>query len=154
MATLKLEIDNVSLNVDDRVRTLDDVLKQMLRTAGRLVEESWRQHTVGFGHYMQKPSSKGDMYKNIEAADGKRKTDAYRSVQIYPRRSITRKLRGGRTQTVTNAQKAFYLNYGTVVRGKTHVLADHWVEWTRNDSDPEALAEMERIWEKYNQKYS
>lgn len=154
MATLKIEIDDASLAIDDRLTNLDEVIDEMLEAAGKLVKASWESHTKSFGHYKEKKRSYGDMYDNIEASMTKRKTDAYRSIQVYPRRSITRRLKNGNTQKITNAQKAFYLNYGTTVRGKTHVLGDRWVEWTRSDSDPQAIAEMEKIWAKYNQKYS
>lgn len=154
MATLRIDIDDTSMVIDARLKTLDDVLNDMLSEAGKLVEEAWKDGAQRFGHYRQKPWSNGDMHDNVEAQPGKRKTQSYRDVQIYPRREITRIYGHGKSQTITNAQKAFYLNYGTVVRGKTHVLADHWVELVRQWSDPEAIAAMERIWEKYNNQNS
>lgn len=154
MATLRIDIDDITATFDNRLRTLDDVLNDMLSEAGKFVEDAWKDGANRFGHYRQKPWSDGDMHDNVEAEPGKRKTSSYRSVQIYPRRSITRIYGRGKSQTITNAQKAFYLNYGTVVRGKTHVLADHWVEQVRQWSDPEAIGIMERIWEKYNNQNS
>ena len=154
MATLRIDIDDTSMVIDARLKTLDDVLNAMLSEAGKLVDEAWKDGANRFGHNKQKDWSHGDMHDNVEAQPGKRKTSSYRSVQIYPRRSITRLYNNGKSQTITNAQKAFYLNYGTTVRGKTHVLGDKWVELVRQWSDPEAIAAMERIWEKYNNQNS
>jgi hypothetical protein len=154
MATLKISVDTAEGVFDAHLEAFPEVVTEMLEGAGEIVVRAWKSDASSIPH-----RKNGYMIDNTEAKIGLKKNDVYRCVKIYPRRKDPdpkKYMYSGSSHTkkpVTNAVKAFLLNYGTMRDGKTRIKGDHWVEHAREWSDPKALAEMERIWKKFTETF-
>ena len=151
MATLKISVDDSSQKFDAHLDAVSEVVDDMLDAAGEIVVNAWKAEANSRPHRRS-----GTMIDKTEAKAGLRKPDEYRCIKIYPRDNDPEKPpkkflygSGHEKRQVTNAVKAFLLNYGTVRDGKVRIHGDHWVERTREYSDPKALSEMDRIWKKF-----
>lgn len=155
MATLKITAETATYAFDAHLEAVPEVIDEMLDNAGMLVTDAWKAQAAAKRH-----TDTWYMYDHTEARYGLKQSDQYRCIKIYPRGNDSVKPpkkylygAGGEKRQVTNAVKAFLLNYGTVYKGKTRIHGDHWVEQAREWSDPRAMTAMESIWKKFCEKF-
>lgn len=107
---------------------------QMLREAGEVVVDAWKEAITEAGHAPPGKSGRatGDLVNSIRASAVKRKGDAYTS-EIYPHGRDRKRQR--------MAEVAFVLHYGT-----SKMKGDHFVDQAEAKAEEAVQAVMEQIW--------
>lgn len=109
---------------------------EMLGDAGKIVIQAWKDAITEAGHAPPGKSKRGTgaMIEGIKATAIKKNGDAY-TCSVYPH--------GKDKKGVSNAEKAFVLNYGT-----SKIRGDHFVQAAEDKSATIAEEAMQRAWER------
>ena len=108
----------------------------MLSDASKIVIQAWKDAITEAGHAPPGKSKRGTgaMIDGVKATAIKKNGDAY-TCSVYPH--------GKDKKGVSNAEKAFVLNYGT-----SKIRGDHFVQNAEEKSAALAEAAMQRAWER------
>ena len=113
---------------------VDRLAPQMLREAGEVVVDAWKEAITEAGHAPPGKSGRatGDLLASVKATGVKKKGDGYTS-EVYPQG----KGRGRQRM----AEVAFVLHYGT-----SKMKGDHFVDQAEAKAEEAVQAVMEQIW--------
>lgn len=113
---------------------MPQVEREMLQAGGQELADAWKREIEKRGFVDSGDMLKGVRYqiKRLKSKKGALKCE------ITSHGEATKKGKNGKTHTISNAAKAFYLHYGTS-RG---IPASHWIDAAEAEGYPLAEAAM------------
>ena len=121
---------------------MDKVKREMLKAGGAEMADAWRREITSRNFVESGSLLKGVRYRL------KTKKGGVLRAEITSQGEVTRASRRGKSSTVSNAAKAFYLHYGT-----SKVRATHWIDSAEADGEPKSTAAMDAILKDALKKY-
>ena len=108
----------------------------MVEAGSEAAADIWRQKARSYGYLKT-----GEMIRNI----GPRGEVAGRGTVLFQTVYPQKKDRRG----VTNAEKAFYLHYGTQQGGVRRIRGSYWVDEVEQEAEAPVFAAMEKVYDDF-----
>lgn len=127
-------LDDVLREMEEMGQSAGRVADAMIMTGASETRVAWKKVASQHGYH-----DSGEMINSIGYRHTPRTVGTARAVDVYPQGVDT-------TRNVRNAEKAFYLHYGT-----SKIQGSHWVDEAEALAEKNAVPAMKKVWDQFIQ---